>query len=146
MGPSVSHGISRIDTLGRSGHPGHAMNRRLAALLLAAAIVLAGVVAGPCAGGACALAQARQMDCCKDAGAGISAPRCCDGHRQLSRPATPATVERVLAASAAVPICDAPVVLASSGSAQPSLLLRRIPPGSAPPGGSLIAQHTSLLL
>ena len=122
------------------------MSRRLTALLLVAAIVLAGVMAGPCAGRACAMAQARQMDCCKDAGVGISAPRCCDGHHELSRAATPATVERVLPASAAVPISDAPVVLASSAAAQPSMVLRRIPPGSAPPGGSLIAQHTSLLL
>lgn len=123
------------------------MPRRLAVSLLCTAFVLAGVVTGPCAGNAaCALASAQQMDCCKGPPIGISAPRCCKGAQQISRTTVPATPERPAHSRLlAPPIQLAPAIVAVIAPA-PIVTLQRIDPGAAPPGGTLIAQHTSLLL
>jgi hypothetical protein len=122
------------------------MCRRLAALLLSVTLSLAAIAAAPCVGRAsCAMASARQRDCCTSP-QGISAPRCCGGEQRVQRAAPAAT-----AAGRQAP----PVLLASA------LYLAAIPPSAAgaqprlgrldaagadPPGGTLVAQHTSLLL
>jgi hypothetical protein len=121
------------------------MVHRLAAVLLSAAVILAGVALSPCTSRAsCALAAAARMDCCT-AKNGISAPRCCSGHQQV-RTATPATPERSahdLRAASASHVVSAVRALAAAARTNP---LRRIEPAAAPPGGTLVAQHTSLLL
>jgi len=122
------------------------MSRRPAAVLLSAAIAIAGLIGAPCVTRACAMVQARQMDCCKATGAGIRAPRCCTGSREVSRQATPATVTRVANSPApAMSVATMPVV---AQTAEPTHALRfaHLPNGTAPPGGTLIAQHTLLLL
>ncbi len=122
------------------------MTRRLGIVLFSVSIVFTAVVAAPCTGGvACAMARAH-MDCCDGVSAGISAPRCCNGPQQVSRNATPVTAERPMQSSLAVPTWyAAPVALAHTS---PARTLRPLgtSPGTAPPGGTLIAQHTSLLL
>lgn len=123
------------------------MPRRLAVSLLCTAIVLAGVVAGPCgSNAACALASARQMDCCKGPPIGISAPRCCAGAQQISGTTAPATAERpahgrLIAAAMQVAAPAAAINAAARLHAAPRTAAR-----AAPPGGTLVAQHTSLLL
>ena len=122
------------------------MTRRLATALLAAALLGAGVIVGPCSANAsCAMLRAQQMDCCKRPPAGISTPRCCADGQQVSRHVTPATAERpthrALHASA--------MSLVSIGvaTAPPDVVRAlRIDAAAAPPRGTLIAQHTSLLL
>jgi hypothetical protein len=122
------------------------MTRRLAALLLTIAMTLAGVLATPCVSrAACAMAQARPMDCCAGK-PGISAPSCCDGKSRLARDAIPATLERSAPTAAQtldtpLPAPLAPVIVNAHSDALP-----RIDSRAAPPGGTLIAQHTSLLL
>jgi hypothetical protein len=122
------------------------MTRRLAVLLLSTAVMLTGVVAAPCAShAACAMAQAGPMDCCAGK-TGISAPSCCDGKAQLSRKATPATAERSAQMTLDLPgtllPTLTPVVVAATRIDAPP----RADARAAPPGGTLIAQHTSLLL
>ncbi len=117
----------------------------LPALLLSAAMVVASV-ASPCIGRASSCTMAWQMDCCR-AKIGISAPRCCDGREQVGSNTLPATpqgpVQTILAALAAYVVL--PVALAV-----PAPTWLAAPVGfaadAAPPGGTLIAQHTSLLL
>jgi hypothetical protein len=121
------------------------MFRRLAALLFSAAVILASVALSPCTSRAsCALATAARMDCCM-AKSGISAPRCCSGHQQV-RTATPATPERSahdLRVAAATRVVSAGRALVDSAPMSP---FRCVDPDAAPPGGTLVAQHTSLLL
>ena len=122
------------------------MTRRLAALLLSAAMMLAGVVAAPCAShAACAMAQARPMDCCAGK-IGISAPGCCDGKSRVSRNATPATADRSAQTTLQSPSTLVPsltqVVVVTARIDAPA----RTDARAAPPGGTLIAQHTSLLV
>lgn len=123
------------------------MPRRLAVSLLCTAFLLAGVLAGPCtSNAACAIARAQQMDCCKGPPVGISAPRCCTGAPQISGNNAPATPERPAHSRLIVPSMQlAPAIVAVIEPA-PIIALQRIDPGAAPPGGTLIAQHTSLLL
>jgi hypothetical protein len=124
-----------------------AMPRRLAVSLLCSAFVLAGVMAGPCPGNAaCALASARQTDCCKGPPIGISAPRCCAGGQEIGGRTAPATPERPAHSRLVAPATQlAPAAVAVIEPA-PIVIPQRIDPGAAPPGGTLIAQHTSLLL
>ena len=122
------------------------MARRLAALLFGVALFSAGLAAAPCAGRAtCAMAAASQKDCCNQK-AGIAAPRCCGGEQRVQRAAPPAAPERPvqlqLTASA---MYAAPAALALAEPARPARA-ERAAPGTHPPGGTLIAQHTSLLL
>jgi hypothetical protein len=122
------------------------MPRRLAVSLFCAAFLLAGTL-GPCtSNAACAMARAQQMDCCKRPPVGISAPRCCSGAQQISGNTTPATPARPGHSHLIAPSMHlAPAVVAVI---EPALIVPRdrIDPGAAPPGGTLIAQHTSLLL
>jgi hypothetical protein len=121
------------------------MTRRLATALLAAAMLVAGVVVGPCTGNAaCAMARLQQMDCCKSPPAGINAPRCCPDVSQVGRNASPATTDRPTHRALQAPAMQLVPVAAAT---VPPVVVRalRIDP-AAPPGGSLIAQHTSLLL
>ena len=123
------------------------MPRRLAVSLLCAAFILAGVLAGPCPGtGACAVASAQQMDCCKRPPIGISTPRCCAGGQEIGGSTSPATPERPSHSRLIAPSMHlAPAVVAVLAPA-PIVIPQRIDPGAAPPGGTLVAQHTSLLL
>lgn len=111
-------------------------------MLLTMLIALAGVGVGACPQGRCAAMQAAAHDCCKQNG--LTRPSCCPETEQLSQqPAAPG-LERAadgihLAAAQRVPI-----VLAASAPRLPQAP-RAIDPGAAPPG-TLIAQHTSLLL
>ena len=121
------------------------MCRRLATLLLSAALIFAATVAAPCVGRAsCAMTSARQRDCCT-APQGISAPRCCGGEQRVQRAAPPATTGRQ---APPVPLATALYLAAIpplTAGAQPRL--GRLDTGGAdPPGGTLLAQHTSLLL
>lgn len=123
------------------------MTRRPAALLLAAAMIVAGVVASPCAGNAaCAMVAARPMDCCKGPGAGISAPRCCHGSQQVSRGATPVITEGPVQSAPPAPAMQVRSVVVAFVHSTHVFAPRRVDAGAAPPGGTLIAQHTSLLL
>ena len=121
------------------------MKRRLAALL-SVAMLTAGLAAAPCVGRvACAMTAADRKDCCTQK-TGIAAPRCCSGEQRVQRGVSPATPERPaqhhFGATALHPASVAPVIAA------PAQLARtwRVDTGADPPGGSLIAQHTSLLL
>ena len=114
-------------------------------LMLSATLVVASVLS-PCLGQglSCAMARARQMDCCS-AKAGIGAPPCCTGKQQVRNaiavtPDRPA--QKTLAASA---VHVMPVVVAF---VDPTRVFapQRIDVRTAPPGGTLVAQHTSLLL
>jgi hypothetical protein len=121
------------------------MARRLAALLFSAAMILASVAMAPCTSQAsCALASGRRMDCCT-AKTGISVPRCCNGNQQVSSttPATPEQPIQSTLAASAMHVAPARLALANSPQTHRS---GRIDAGPAPPGGTLIAQHTSLLL
>lgn len=123
----------------------HVMVRRLAAVLFSAAMICAGTALSPCVGrAACALAGAARMDCCT-AKNGISAPSCCSGHQQI-RNATPAAPEGPAPSLHGAPATQ--VVAAGRSCADPRQThpVRRIDSNAAPPGGTLIAQHTLLLL
>ncbi len=118
------------------------MPRRLASLLLTMLIALAGVGVGACPQGRCAAMQAAAHDCCKRDG--LTRPSCCPATEHLSQQQAPPALERAadgiqFAAAQAVP-----VVLAAPAPHLPEAP-RDIDPGAAPPG-TLIAQHTSLLL
>ncbi len=123
------------------------MARRLLTVVLNAAILLGSVVGGPCATRAtCAMARARHADCCATAQPGIHAPRCCAGAPQLADARMAATTDRPLPEARTTPsvvvvACSAPAP--SAGQSGARLYPERAP---APPGRTLIAQHTSLLL
>ncbi|MBM4247489.1 MAG: hypothetical protein FJ148_27490 [Deltaproteobacteria bacterium] len=80
-------------------------------------------------------------DCC--AGDGIGAPPCCPDAMQLAEHAAPASVGRASAGVALVATQPVPASLASfpTATADPP----RVAPPGAPPG-TLIAQHTSILV
>lgn len=122
------------------------MTRRLTTALLAAAIVLAGVIAAPCSGNAaCAAFSAQQMDCCKRPPAGITAARCCGPVELNARAITPATPERTAQRIVHAPALHiAPLAISTA----PPQVVRPlgIDPTAGPPDGTLISQHTSLLL
>jgi len=80
-------------------------------------------------------------DCC--ARDGIGAPPCCPDATQLAERAAPASVERASVSVALVATQPVPASLASFPTATAG------PPRVAPPGappGTLIAQHTALLV
>ena len=122
------------------------MLHRLAAMVFTVAIALAGVTLAPCGSGTmCPSFAAQQMDCCKGPPAGISAARCCNGSQQV-RHAPPATSERSLQRTLAAPALQAVTVDAPRLAPPQIVSAARIDPTAAPPGGTLIDQHTSLLL
>jgi hypothetical protein len=121
------------------------MLRRCASLLLTLAVLLGGTAVAPCAGNAsCPMMAARPMDCCA-AKTGISKPSCCET-KQIRHSPAPVTPDRPVQSSLAAPDARvAPVVLALRSPTR-AVVVGRIDAGTAPPGGTLIAQHTSLLL
>jgi hypothetical protein len=124
------------------------MSRRLLILLLNAAVVLSGVLSGPCASSAaCPMARAQHSNCCDSMKPGIGTPRCCTSRQQLSRGAmaTTTNVRPLHGTLVAAAVHVAPTAAAVS-TAQHAAGPPRITVGPAPPGGTLIAQHTSLLL
>lgn len=147
------------------------MRRRLATLVLTVLVALGGVALGACPQGPCAEMQAaapaaqhvhtpavahhdahagmhhddRQHaaahDCCT--GEGISGPHCCPDTEQLAPQQATPSAERASHAfqvAAAQPVAAALAAVAI-GTADPP----RRPALGAPPG-TLIAQHTSLLV
>lgn len=120
------------------------VKRRLTVLMLTAAFVLAGVVS-PCVGQqrSCAMPWVGQMDCCK-AKAGISAPPCCSGKQQVDRDIAVSRERPAGNTLAVLAVHVLPVV----AFADPKRIgaVERIEACTAPPGGTLVAQHTSLLL
>jgi len=122
------------------------MLRRLAALLTSVALIAVALAASPCASrAACRMVAAQQMDCCANT-PGIGTPRCCPEQKQLAHRTTPATPDRPLHGLRTILVASAlPVVLVLAAPLRPALA-RGIDPGAAPPGGTLISQHTSLLL
>ena len=118
------------------------MPRRLASLLLAAVVALAGLTVGPCPDGRCAMTAAKAMTCCQRDG--LTKPSCCPPVEHLSKQVVP-------------PAADRPAQMMAYVAAQPlAVVLAALPPApaaplpiaarGAPPPGTLIAQHTSLLL
>ena len=121
------------------------MSHRLTALLLSAALIFVGVILPPCAGAAsCAMGWGRRTDCCA-VKIGISAPRCCNATQQV-RGATPATPERSTQKPPPGPAVYTAPIDSFVGSAVRQAFGLRIDSAAAPPGSTLIAQHTSLLL
>jgi hypothetical protein len=121
------------------------MLRRLATLLVALAVVAGGVATCPCVVKACAIAKAKPMDCCEKK-PGLNAPDCCPGGTQLSQhDAAPTVVNPI---RHVIALADQVVPLAATVNARPELpAVALLPePSGAPPGGPLVAQHTSLLL
>lgn len=118
------------------------MAPRLLSLLLTALVALAGVALGPCPQGRCAAMQAASHDCCKRDG--LTRPSCCPPAGQLSQQQAPPALERAADGIQVVATRPVPVVLAGLAPA-PHDTPRRIDPAAAPPG-TLIAQHTSLLV
>lgn len=124
------------------------MLRRAAVVLLATVLAFAGLTVGACPQARCAMRQAPAMDCCRQAGPDealrLSKPNCCPPVAQIAPPAAPAAVDRPADTIAYTAALAVPVVLpapAPRRAAAPS----RIDPGLAPPG-TLITQHTALLL
>jgi hypothetical protein len=91
------------------------------------------------------MAMAKQMDCCNDNGDGISAPDCC-ANAQLGQPAASQPADRPVRSALTVSFAVAPLPAIPVLAPPLSLTGERIDPSAAPPGGTLIVQHTSLLL
>jgi len=123
------------------------MPRRTLIVVLTTVLAFAGLTVGSCPQARCAMRQAPAMDCCKEADSGaqsLSKPNCCPPVEQIGQRATPPAVDRpadgiVHVASQALPVVLVAPVLVRAG------VTPRIEPGLAPPG-TLIAQHTALLL
>lgn len=119
--------------------------RRFAALLITVALVLTGTALLPCPDGRCAAVQARSMECCKQGG--LTRPPCCDTEQLSHATTAPAAVERGIDVRTGSAGVHAPAAL-SLVVATPNRARRPVHDaarGKAPPG-TLIAQHTSLLL
>ena len=122
--------------------------RRVTVLLLTIVLACAGLTVGSCPQAHCAMRAPKAMACCKQAAPterqSLSKPNCCPPVEQIGQRATPPAVDRpadgiVHVASQALPVVLAAPVLVRAG------VTPRIEPGLAPPG-TLIAQHTALLL
>lgn len=84
------------------------------------------------------------MDCCAPK-SGIAKPSCCD-KQQVQRSPVRATPDRPIQSSLKAPLEHVAALVVPLAPPPHTLLARRIDAGAAPPGGTLIAQHTSLLL
>jgi len=118
---------------------------RSTVLMLSAALVLSSV-GSPCVGQqlSCAMQSVERMDCC-NAKPGISAPSCCSGKQEVNKViALPR--DRLAKYAPAASAAHVFPVVASFGDPTRVFALQRIDARAAPPGGTLIAQHTSLLL
>lgn len=116
------------------------MVRRLATLLLALGVTFAGLLAKPHAAACCIVRQASAHDCCK-APVQLKTSACCKGD--------PSSVDRAVHSQQAppqsLPVALTSVPMADSLLSLSSVVVAPDRRGLAPPG-SLIAQHTSLLL
>jgi hypothetical protein len=118
------------------------MARRLGSLLLTAVLALAGLTVGPCPDGRCAMTAAKAMSCCQRDG--LTKPSCCPPVEHLSQQVVPPAAERpaqMVACVAGQPLAGAIATLAPA-PLDPAPTAAR----GAPPPGTLIAQHTSLLV
>jgi hypothetical protein len=116
------------------------MFRRIATLLLTLSVTFVGLLASPHAAACCVVRQASAHDCCKVA-AKLSGPDCCRGNQQL----TDRVVHNQHAPQPALPVALGEPMLDMQHLAVEATVATPLPRGLAPPG-SLIAQHTSLLL
>ena len=117
------------------------MRRRLATLLLAVAVILTGITACP-RGGACAVMQQAAHKCCHHS-VTFRSSNCCDTGNQLAQRAlgTERCVEH-----GKMPLALTAVLSADMQASAPLAITGvEITRGLAPPG-TLITQHTSLLL
>ena len=119
------------------------MFRRAAVLLLTVVLAFAGLTMGACPQAQCTMRQAKTMSCCQHT-EGLSRPCCCPTAERISQPATPPAVDRPADTVAHVAWQVLPALPAAPAPTLVSAPLR-IDPGTAPPG-TLIAQHTALLL
>jgi len=118
------------------------MPRRLATLLLALTLVVAGIGSAACPGGNC-FSAAKKMDCCPTGG--LHAPSCCPPAEELSQRATTPAADRPIQHQLAAAVLHVVPVVLAAPQALPSGAPRAIDPAAGPPG-SLLAQHTSLLV
>ena len=116
------------------------MLRRFATLLLTVSVTFVGLLANPHAAACCVVRQASAHDCCKVA-AKLSEPDCCRGNQQL----TDRVVHSQHAPQAGLPVALGEPMLDRQQPPAEATVATPLPHGLAPPG-SLIAQHTSLLL
>jgi len=117
------------------------MLRRLATALLVVAVALGGLTSAACASGACQLSAAR-MKCCP--GEGLRADRrCCDSTIATAAPQAAAAFER---APQVPPLAALPALMMPAAPRLPGRAVGTVPVGGTGPPGSLIAQHTSLLV
>ena len=119
------------------------MLRRTAVLLLTVALAFAGLTVSACPQAWCTMRQAKTTSCCQHT-EGLSRPCCCPTAERISQPATPPAVDRPADTVAHVAWQVLPVLSAAPAPTRVSAPLR-IDPGTAPPG-TLIAQHTALLV
>jgi hypothetical protein len=127
-----------IDTASAEIYLG-AMLRRLATLLLALCVTFAGLLAKPHAAACCVVRQAAAHDCCKR-GDQLQTSSCCRGDKELGA----RVVDSQHAPQQSVPVSS----LTDDITPQVSLVtigVVALTRGLAPPG-TLIAQHTSLLV
>jgi hypothetical protein len=116
------------------------MVRRVATLLLTLSVTFVGLLANPHAAACCVVRQAAAHDCCKVA-AKLTGPDCCRGNQQL----TDRVVHNQHAPQPALPVALGEPMLDLQRPAAEAAIATPLLHGLAPPG-SLIAQHTSLLL
>jgi hypothetical protein len=116
------------------------MLRRLATLLLTLCVTFAGLLAQPHAAACCVVRQAPAHDCCK-VPVQLKTSDCCRGSQQLSDRA----VHNHHAPQQGLPVALTAPLVAVSPLAVRAVGDVPLTRGLAPPG-SLIAQHTSLLL
>ena len=124
------------------------MPRRTLIVVLTTVLAFAGLTVGSCPQARCAMRQAPAMDCCKEADSGaqsLSKPNCCPPVEQIGQAATPPAADRPADGIAHVAALALPVALAAPLAPRRVAIPLRVDPGLAPPG-TLIAQHTALLL
>lgn len=118
------------------------MARRVVSVLLTAVLALASLTVGPCPDGRCAMTAAKAMTCCQRDG--LTKPSCCPPIEHLSQQVVPPATERP--AQLVAYIASQPLALALAALAPAPLDPAPTAARGAPPPGTLIAQHTSLLV
>lgn len=118
------------------------MLRRLTVLLLIGILSVANVARGLCPSGGCPLPALSSMDCCQRGG--WTKPSCCD--RAQVGAAVAGAAATVRPVDGVAPMASHAVSIAYH--ATPPATVPALPPsiGSLAPPGTLIAQHTALLL
>lgn len=116
------------------------MFRRLATLLLTFSVTFVGLLAKPHAAACCIVRQERAHECCK-APEQLKTSDCCSGNHQL----TDRVVHNQAAPQTSFPIALIEPIAEGPLPATEFILSIPLTRGLAPPG-TLIAQHTSLLV